>query len=298
MDRVAVGEIEICYDRHGRREDPLIVLVSGLGRPLAGWDEGFVQLLVDEGFSVLRFDNRDAGRSTSLSGAPRFDLEAARRRDRSVVTYTLDDMADDAAGLLRTLGLGPAHLVGASMGGMIAQMLAVRHRDLVRSLCSIMSTTGERGVGRATPEANALLFTAAPTEREAYIEHQLANQEVIGSPPPLGDPDYRRAFFGAVFDHGINPAGTGRQLMAIVASGDRSAAVSTIGVPTLVVHGEVDTLIDVSGGRATAAAIPSAKALYVPGMGHDLPPALWPELVAAITTHARAAEAVTERSYT
>ncbi|MHB8681969.1 MAG: alpha/beta fold hydrolase [Acidimicrobiales bacterium] len=296
MDRVAVGEIEICYDRRGRPEDPLVVLVSGLSRPLVSWDDGFVDLLVDEGFSVLRFDNRDAGRSTSFDGAPPFDFAAALRGDRTVVTYTLDDMADDVAGLLEVLGLGPAHFVGVSMGGMIAQMVAARHRHLVRSLCSIMSTTGARDVGHPTPEAHATLFKSAPTERDAYIEYQLATQLVIGSPPPLADPDYRRALFGRAFDHGVNPRGTGRQLMAIVASGDRTAAVSTIEAPTLVIHGERDALVAMSGGVATAAAIAGATTLFIPGMGHDLPPALWPQIVGAIVANAARAQDVPARS--
>lgn len=291
VDRAQVGAIELCYDLVGRAGDPLIVLVNGLGSSLATWDERFLRRFTDEGFAVLRFDNRDSGRSTILEDSPRFDLGAAHRGDRSVATYTLDDMADDTAGLLRVLGLGPAHLVGVSLGGMIAQMTAVRHPASVRSLCSIMSTTGARDVGMPTPDAGPVLVRPPAKDRDGYIQGELENHRIIGSSDPrLIDEDWRRAKAGRLWDHGINPRGTGRNLMAVAASGDRTASLGAIDVPTLVVHGDADPLIASTGGEATARAIPGARLLVIPGLGHELPPAVWPEVVAAVVANARAGE--------
>ena len=291
MDRVAVGDIELCYDLVGRRGDPLIVLVHGLAGALVSWDDELLERFVDEGFAVLRFDNRDSGHSTILDGAPRFDLDAARRGDRSVVTYTLDDMADDTAGLLGALDLGPAHLVGVSLGGMIAQATTVQHPEAVRSLCSIMSTTGAGDVGMPTPQAGPVLVRPPAVDRQGFVAQELENQAIVGSSDPqLVDVAWRRARFERIYDHGIHPRGTGRNLMAIAASGDRTASLATISVPTLVVHGEADPLIAVSGGEATARAIPGARLLVLPGLGHELPPAVWPELVAAVVANARSGE--------
>ncbi len=290
VERVRVGDIELCYELHGDRADPLVVLVSGLGRSLAGWDEGFVELITSGGFSVLVFDNRDCGRSTILHDSPRFDFAAALRGDRSVVRYTLDDMADDTAGLLRALGVGAAHLVGLSMGGMIAQMVAVRHPERVCSLCSVMSTTGARDAGTPTREARAVLTRRPPSGRDEFVAQELENSRITGSHGALVDEAWRRRKFERIYDYGVHPDGTGRQLMAIVASGDRTAALGAISVPTLVVHGEVDTLVGVSGGQATTAAVPGARLMVIPDMGHELPPKVWPELAAAIVANARSGE--------
>lgn len=285
-----VGEVDLCYELDDG-DGPVLVLVNGLGRPHVGWDPRFLDLLRAEGFRLLCFCNRDAGRSTVLDDAPPFDLGAALRADRSVVTYTLDDMADDTAGLLQALGVDGAHLLGTSMGGMIAQMVAVRHRGLVRSLASIMSTTGARGVGIPTPEAAELLRKKAPEGRDAYVTQELENQRIIGSRGALVDEQWRRRLFERVYDHGVHPQGTGRQLMAIVASGDRTAALARISAPTVVVHGEVDTLVAPSGGVATAEAVPGARLVMIPDMGHELPPSAWPDVVAAVIANARAADA-------
>ena len=286
-----MGAVELCYERFGRSDDPTLVLVHGLASSLATWDTALVQLLADNGFSVLTFDTRDAGCSTILDDAPPFDMAAALRGDRSVVTYTLDDMADDLAGLLRALDVGPAHLVGASMGGMIAQMTAVRHPELVLSLCSIMSTTGAPDVGLPTPDAAAVLTRRPAEGRQGFVEQELENNALIGSrAAELVDVAWRRAKFERLYDHGVHPRGSGRQLMAILASGDRTARLAAISVPTMVVHGDADSLIDVSGGRATAAAIAGAELMIVPGMGHELPPAVWPVVVPAIVENARRGE--------
>jgi len=273
-----------------------MVLVHGLAGSLASWDGAFVDQLVDDGFAVVAFDCRDSGRSTVLDEAPRYDLVAAARGDRSVVTYTLDDMADDTAGLLDTLGLGPAHLVGVSMGGMVAQTTAARHPGRVLSLCSVMSTTGRRDVGQPSAEAAAVLARRAATGRRGFVAQELENMEIIGSTDPrFVDLEWRRARFERIYDHGVHPQGNGRQIMAMIASGDRSASLASISVPTLVVHGEADPLVDVSGGRATAAAVEGAELLIVPGLGHELPPATWPTVIPAIVANARRGDGRTWR---
>jgi len=289
MDRVAVGGIELCYELRGVPGDPVVVLVAGLGRQLIGWDDAFCDLLVAEGLRVLRFDNRDAGLSTSFGEGPPFDLEAARSGSPGAVPYTLDDMADDTAGLLDALGIADAHVVGTSMGGMIAQALAIGHPGRVRTLCSIMSTTGAPGVGAPTPEALAVVTRRQPTERDAYVATELANCEVIGSRGTLVDVAWRRLRYERFFDRGLNAAGMARQIMAIVASGDRTAALGGVRVPTLVIHGDADTLVTPSGGEATARAVPGASMLVVPDMGHEIPPATWPGVVDAIAALIRRA---------
>jgi pimeloyl-ACP methyl ester carboxylesterase len=287
--KVGTG-VELCYERRGAPEDPVIVLIAGLGRQLIGWDDAFCDRLAAQGFGVLRFDNRDAGSSSHLSDGPPFDIVAARHGGRDAVAYTLDDMADDTAALLGVLGVEDAHLVGTSMGGMIAQTVAIRHPSRVRSLCSIMSTTGADAVGRPTPEAMAVVTQRAPAEREAYVAFELANSTIIGSRRGLVDEAWRRERFERFFDRGIDPAGTARQIMAIVASGDRTAALGGVTAPTLVIHGDADTLVPLDGGEATARAIPGAELLVIQDMGHEIPPGAQPEAVDAIVAHARRAQ--------
>jgi pimeloyl-ACP methyl ester carboxylesterase len=292
MEKMDVGRgIELCYDLLGTIEDPVIVLVAGLGRQLVGWDDTFCGLLLAEGFCVLRFDNRDVGLSTRVHDSPPFDLAAARQGGRDAVAYTLDDMADDVVGLLDGLGVASAHIVGTSMGGMIAQTMVIGHPGRVRSLCSIMSTTGADDVGRPTPEALQVVMQRPPQDREGFVAAELANSLVIGSRGALVDEDWRRARFERFYDRGIDPAGTARQIMAIVASGDRTAALAAVTVPTLVIHGDVDTLVPLDAGEATAHAIPGAELLVIPDMGHEIPPATWRRVVPAIVGNARRADA-------
>lgn len=293
MDRVAVGDVELCYDVLGDPAGDPLLLVHGLGGQLISWDEGFCDLVGDEGFRVIRYDHRDAGKSTIFDEAPRFRPGAPWSENRDAASYTLDDMADDGIGLLAALSLDAAHVVGVSMGGMIAQTMAIRHADKVESLCSIMSTTGAPGVGGPTDAALKVLIQAPAKDRQAYIDTELANHLVIGSRGALVDEEWRAARYARFFDRGLQPRGTGRNLMAIVASGDRTEALAGVRAPTVVIHGAVDTLIDVSGGRATAAAIPGADLLVIADMGHELPPAVWPEVVAAIARNARRAMAPT-----
>jgi pimeloyl-ACP methyl ester carboxylesterase len=288
VDRVDVGRVDVgrgvtlCAEVLGAPEDPAILLIAGLGRSLIVWDDGLCALLLAEGFRVVRFDNRDAGLSTKFEGGPGFDVAAARRVGQGAVAYTLADMADDAAGLLGALGIDHAHVVGTSMGGMIAQTLAISHPARVRSLCSIMSTTGADGVGRPTPEAMTVIKKRPAPDRDTYVATELANSAVIGSRGRLVDEPWRRARLERFYDRGVDPAGTGRQIMAIVASGDRTAALSAVTAPTVVIHGDADTLVSLDGGQATARAIPGAELLVIRDMGHEIPPAVWPEVVAAI----------------
>jgi pimeloyl-ACP methyl ester carboxylesterase len=283
--------IEIAYETIGRPENPPMLLIMGLGVQMIYWPDEFCERLADRGYYVIRFDNRDAGHSTQFDDAPPPDLMAALAGDASSAPYLLDDMAGDAVGLLDELGIEAAHVVGASMGGMIGQTLAIRHPARVLSLTSIMSTTGSNEVGQPREEALATLIAPAPANREDYIENSLAIWKVIGSPGFDRDEEWLRDLSGQAFDRSYNPLATGRQLLAILASGDRTEALAQISCPTLVIHGEADPLITVSGGEATAAAIPSAELLTIPGMGHDLPRDLWDRLIDAIARNTERVQA-------
>jgi pimeloyl-ACP methyl ester carboxylesterase len=286
MPQVRSNGIDIHYETLGDPADPALLLIMGLGAQLIDWPAEFCDLLAARGFHVILFDNRDCGLSTVLDDLGTPDIAAVFAGDRSAAPYLLADLAADTAGLLKELGIARAHVVGASMGGMVAQQLAVDHPDLVASLCSIMSTTGDRTVGRATPAAAAVLRRPPATDREAVIAGSVGAWRVVGSPGyPARDEDVvRRAT--AAYDRSYRPEGRARQSAAILASPDRTAALAGVRVPTLVVHGEADPLVDVSGGRATAAAVAGAELLVVPGMGHDLPREVWPQLVDAIAANA------------
>jgi pimeloyl-ACP methyl ester carboxylesterase len=274
-----VGEVELCYQAIGEERDPPMLMVMGLAAQMYWWPDGFCDLLARRDFRLIRFDNRDCGASSVLDALGSPSLEAALA-GAGAAPYTLSELADDAAGLLDFLAIDTAHIVGASMGAMIAQALAIEHPDRVLSLASIMGTTGERSVGRPTAEAQQVLMTPPPLDdRVGYVESVAAARGVIGSHGLERDE-------GRSFDRGVRPEGTLRQLVAIVASGDRTAALRRLRVPTVVIHGTEDALIDVSGGRATAAAIPGAELVLVDGMGHDLPPAAWAPIVDAIAANA------------
>jgi pimeloyl-ACP methyl ester carboxylesterase len=289
--RVAVGDIELCYETFGSATDPTVLLIMGLGTQMLGWRPEFCELLVAEGYHVIRYDNRDIGQSTHLSEhPPPTPLELILRRPRNPA-YTLDDMADDAAGLLTALGIDRAHVVGASMGGMIAQMVAVRHPDRVRSLVSIMSTTGGPFVGHTSPKVFPFLLKPPATERADAIDRVVALFGVIGSPGFAPDLEATRELAGDSFDRALDRRGSGRQLAAILASGNRTQALAAITAPTLVIHGTEDRMVAPSGGKATAKAIPGARLELIPGMGHDLPRDLWPRITKLIADQARAADA-------
>jgi pimeloyl-ACP methyl ester carboxylesterase len=287
--------VTLCYETFGEPGAPPVLLVMGLGMQMLAWDERFCRDLADRGFFVIRYDNRDAGRSTAFDSVPPPTVrELATRRIRRPA-YKLADLALDAAGLLSALELDDAHVIGASMGGMIAQTLAARHPARVRSLTSIMSNTGARLSGQPALRAYPFLLGRAPSEREAYLDHALRMWSLIGSPGFERDTDELREQLGTAFDRNYSPAGTARQLAAIIASGDRRRELRAIRAPTLVIHGEADRLVSPSGGRATAKAIPGARLMTVPGMGHDLPRGAWPQVLDAIERHARAADAAADR---
>jgi pimeloyl-ACP methyl ester carboxylesterase len=291
---VSVGSLELACEAFGDPGDAPILLVMGLGTQMINWDEEFCTRLAGRGFHVIRFDNRDVGRSSQIDPAPTPDLQSLAAGDLSTLAYSLEDMAGDAAGLLDALGIEAAHVVGVSMGGMIAQLLAVGPgtRQKVLSLASIMSTTGDRSLGQARPEALELLLTPSPTDLDAYMERALRASRVIGSPGFPGDPDRIRARARRAHERGLWPAGVARQLAAVVAAGDRTVALEAVGVPTVVIHGEDDPLVDMSGGQATAAAIAGARLVTISGMGHDLPPEVWPQVIDALVDNAARAEPV------
>jgi pimeloyl-ACP methyl ester carboxylesterase len=266
-----------------------MLLIMGLATQMIAWPNEFCEGLAGRGFYVVRFDNRDAGRSTHVAGRPPTPGQLITRRIDPVL-YTLTDMAGDAAGLLRELGLGPAHVVGVSMGGMIAQTLAAEYPETVRSLVSIMSTTGNRWKGQPAFGIYRFLLRRAPSDRDAFVEYLTTLFNAIGSPGFPRDEQRVREIAALSYDRGHDPASSGRQLGAIVASGDRTAALRRIAVPTLVIHGTRDKMVRPSGGRATARAIPGARLMMVEGMGHDLPEGAWPRLIDAISSHAKAAD--------
>ena len=280
-----VGDVELAYETFGDPADPAMLLVMGLGTQMLGWHEDFCAALAERGFFVIRYDNRDVGRSSSMPGRPPTPLQLLRR-SKKAAGYTLDDMAADAVGLLDALGVDRAHVVGASMGGMIAQTIAARHPDRVLSLASIMSNTGARFSGQPALRTYGILLRPAPIDRAGYVEHSVRVFAAIGSPGFPRDEAELRDIAGRSYDRGHDPAGAGRQLAAIVASGDRTPLLRRIAVPTVVVHGSADRLVRPSGGRATAKAIPGARLVVVRGMGHDLPRGAWPQVLRAITENA------------
>lgn len=277
--------IELCYQEMGDPDGEPLLLVMGLATQMIAWDEEFCALLAERGFRVVRFDNRDIGRSTKLGAtAPgRLDMLIGRR---GTAPYFLRDMAEDAFGLMDHLEIDAAHLVGASMGGMIVQTAAIEGPERVRSLTSIMSTTGSRRVGHPSYKTFGVLLGNPPRDREAAIERVVKTFRVIGSPGYPFEEERVREIAGRSFDRGHNPAGIARQLHAITASGDRTPRLRELDLPALVIHGRNDLLVNPSGGRATAKAIPGARLKMVDGMGHDLPRALWPEFADQIAANA------------
>ncbi|MGC1165103.1 MAG: alpha/beta hydrolase [Solirubrobacterales bacterium] len=268
--------IELCYQEMGDADGEPLLLVMGLATQMLAWDEGFCGLLVERGFRVIRFDNRDIGRSTKLTsaGVPRrVDMMTGRRAS---APYLLRDMAADTVGLMDHLDLDSAHIAGASMGGMIVQTMAIEYPERVRSMVSIMSNTGSRWTGMPSRKAMAVLLGRPPRGREAAIERAVKTFGVIGSPGYPFDEERVRRIAGRSYDRGHSAAGVLRQLHAITASGDRTRALRGVRVPTTVIHGNRDPLIRPAGGRATARAIPNARLKMIDGMGHDLPRQLWP----------------------
>jgi pimeloyl-ACP methyl ester carboxylesterase len=286
-----VGDVELCYEPFGDPGRPTVLLVMGLGTQMIGWHADFCGQLADRGFHVIRYDNRDSGRSTHLSDRPMPKTREIITRRIRRPPYLLADMADDGLGLLEELGIERAHVVGASMGGMIGQTMAARHPDRVLSLVSIMSSTGSRWSGQPAPRIIPVFLQRPASSKEDYQERIVKAFKLIGSPGFERDDDELRELAGVSWDRGVDPTGFGRQLGAVIASGHRLADLKQIRVPTLVIHGKSDRLIRPSGGRATARAIPGAKLDLIDGMGHDLPRGVWPRILDGIEqTTARAAE--------
>lgn len=287
--------IDICYEIFGDPNAEPMLLIMGLGAQMIHWDDDFCRQLAARGFRVIRFDNRDIGKSSKLSGGKRLTpLELLKMRFLRIpvaAPYKIRDMAEDVVGLMDALHVKSAHLVGASMGGMIAQEVAILFPQRVRSLTSIMSTTGDPKVPPPSREASALLMAPPPATKEEYFERFAQTWKVlrVGSFPEDEALDRSRA--ERTYERGLNPAGVGRQLRAILASGSRKERLASVKVPTLVIHGTVDPLVRPEGGKFTAAAIPGAKLLMIEGMGHALPVPMWPQIIDAIDKHAHAASA-------
>ena len=286
MPRAHANGIEIEYEEVGDAADEPMLLIMGLAAQLVLWDEEFCTALAERGYRVIRFDNRDVGLSTKLDhlGMPNLlAVMSARMLGQPVAApYRVSDMAADSAGLLDALEIDAAHVVGASMGGMIAQTMAIEHPDRVRSLTSIMSTTGDPSLPPPAPEAGAVLLSPAPNGREEAIERAVRVFRTIGSPGFPFDEARIRGHAARSYDRCFNPAGAARQLTAVVASGSRKPELRSLRVPTLVIHGSRDPLIPPACGIDTAESIPGAELLMIEGMGHDLPREAWPRIVDAI----------------
>jgi pimeloyl-ACP methyl ester carboxylesterase len=284
-----VGEIEICYETFGDPGDPAMLLIMGLGTQMVAYHDDFCAELAGRGFYVIRHDNRDIGRSTHLDDAPVPSLVQLARRDRRS-PYSLADMAADSVGVLDHLGIEQAHIVGTSMGGMIAQTLAIRYPERALSLVSIMSNTGDFWHGQPALSMYAVLLKPSPRERDRFVAHAVDMFSKIGGtgfPPEVED---LREIAALSYDRGHDARGSQRQLWAIVADRDRSAELRKLRLPATVIHGAEDRLVRPSGGRTTAKAIPGARLVEIPGMGHGLPRGAWPAIIGAIAdTAARAA---------
>jgi pimeloyl-ACP methyl ester carboxylesterase len=272
---VGPASIKIAFRQSGDKNAPPVLLIMGVAAQLIYWPDSFCNALVDAGLHIIPFDNRDSGLSTHMADAPAPNLPAVLACDLTSVSYTLSDMAADTIGLMDALGIANAHLVGASMGGQIAQTVAIEYPDRVRSLISMMSTTGNRSVGQVSPDVLRQVFGKPPgSTREEVIQHRVMAVRAVGSPGFPCDESEVAARAALAYDRSHDPIGMARQAVATVASGDRTERLRHITVPTLVIHGLTDRMCDVSGGRATAEAIPGAELVLVDGMGHDLAPGL------------------------
>ena len=289
MARAKIGEMELEYETFGSPGDPALLLVMGLGAQLIHWPAKFCWMLADGGFQVIRFDNRDAGLSSKLDGVEvdfvALVAAALEGREVSDTPYDLSDMSEDAFGILDDLGIEKAHIVGASLGGMIAQTMAIERPSRVISLTSIMSATGTREILGIPDESLALLLAPAPTERSAYLEYQ--DQYAIWCSKKYFDADLAREYAAASYDRSHYPDGSGRQIAALLASGDREPDLAEMKVPTLVIHGRDDRLLLPLLGQRTADVIPGSNYLLVSDMGHDLPEPLWPVVVDSVLSHLR-----------
>jgi pimeloyl-ACP methyl ester carboxylesterase len=289
-----VNDIEIVFDTFGDPNKSPILLIMGLGAQMIDWKDDFCERLASRGYWVIRYDNRDAGLSTKFddAGVPNMMqmLVASSQGETLESPYTIKDMVDDGVGLLDVLKIEKAHVIGVSMGGMIAQSMAIHYPDRLASLISIMSSTGEMDLPLPTPEALAVLTNPRPTDREGYIESSVDGWRFLSGPKFPPDENIVRKQAGLKFDRGIHPAGVARQMAAILASGGRRESLKSVTIPTLVIHGDADPLVPVEGGVDTADAIPGAELIIMEGMGHYLPIELWPQLIDAIVLHTSTVE--------
>ncbi|MHA2004502.1 MAG: alpha/beta fold hydrolase [Candidatus Thorarchaeota archaeon] len=280
-----VGDTEIAYDTFGDSSTPPMLLVMGLGAQMIRWDEAFCQFLAAQGRWVIRFDNRDVGLSTKFDEAGVPDVMALVQGEAVDAPYKLVDMAGDAVGLLDALGVEEADVVGVSMGGMIAQTMAIHYPDRVRTLTSIMSSTGNPDLPQPTSEAMTVLLAPPVSSRDEYIKNSLKSAKVLHGPHyPLNE-DYVRNYSEISYDRCYHPPGFSRQLGAILTSGSRNEALRNVRIPTLVIHGDADPLVPVEGGKDTAKSIPDAELLIIKGMGHSFPVEVVPQILGAILKH-------------
>jgi pimeloyl-ACP methyl ester carboxylesterase len=295
MPTATANGIQIEYETFGDPSSPPLLLVMGLGAQMIMWEDEFCDLLARRGLQVIRFDNRDVGLSSHFDEAGESNLaEAFANPQANVglnVPYTLDDMADDAVGLLAALGIEKAHILGISMGGMIAQTVAIRHPSRTWSLISMASGPGDPSLPLGTPEAMAALVNPPPTERGAYIEHNVKLFRVIDGSKYPSDEKAMRRLFERSFDRCHHPQGMARHAVAVTVAGDRTEALRSVTAPTLVIHGSEDPLLPIAQGQATAEAVPGAELLIIEGMGHSLPAEVWPLLVDAVVRHSQRAGA-------
>ncbi|QUQ71682.1 alpha/beta fold hydrolase [Kutzneria sp. CA-103260] len=284
VQNVGPARIQVCYERFGEPADPAVLLIMGANAQMISWPEVFCRELAGHGLHVIRFDNRDAGRSTHFHDGPKADVMAALKGDLSSASYTLNDMVDDTVGLLDVLGVDRAHLVGASMGGFIAQLTTIEHPARVRSLTVLMSTTGDPAVG----QADMALFGELgpqPQDRAGYVDWYVHALPIFGSGAFPQDPAEVAKMAGSYYDRGYDPEAMMRHAVAQVSAGDITSRLPDVTTPTLVIHGDADRMCDVSGGKAIAAAVPGAELEIIPGMGHSVPRQLAPELAKRIADH-------------
>lgn len=294
MPKVNANNIEIHYETFGDPSAKPLLLIMGFGSQLIHWDEEFCEMLAKRGHYVIRYDNRDVGLSTKIdeAGTPDFlkAISSFQKGEKVQAPYTMDDMADDAVGLLDALKISSAHICGCSMGGVIAQYIAINHPSRVLSLTSMMSTTGNPDLPPLNPEAMKLFLLPVPSKRDAYIKDYVKREKVMYGPIIPLDEERRRLYAAKAYDRCFYPQGNTRQIMALLTSGNRKPALASVKIPTLVIHGGNDPLVSLEAGKDTAEAIPGAELLIIDGMGHSLPPETWSQVVDGISRNTTKAQ--------
>lgn len=294
MPKVNANNIEIHYETFGDPSAKPLLLIMGFGSQMIHWDEEFCNMLAKSGHYVIRYDNRDVGLSTKIdeAGTPDFlkAISSFQKGEKVHAPYTMDDMADDAVGLLDALNISSAHICGCSMGGVIAQYIAINHPSRVLSLTSMMSTTGNPDLPPLNPEAMKLFLLPVPSKRDAYIKDYVKREKVMYGPIIPLDEERRRLYAAKAYDRCFYPQGNTRQIMALLTSGNRKPALASVKIPTLVIHGGNDPLVSLEAGKDTAEAIPGAELLIIDGMGHSLPPETWSQVVDGISRNTTKAQ--------